>query len=96
MGGYEPSSQLLIISGKSAFYRGDVGQDAALRQVGDDLIEHGDGLIKAHRIDQQIGGKIHDLLVVEELPGVEEIFQLAPVHVKHPHLIIEAERFDQP
>jgi hypothetical protein len=93
-----PSELFLIVLGfKSALDRSNVGDDALLRQVGKGLsLNNGRVWSRLTALISMIGGKIQDLLVVQEPPGIEEILQPAAVHIKHSHFIIQAERLHQP
>jgi len=85
-----------IVLFQSVLYRGYIGEDGMLRQERDHLAEHLHGLLQVNSIDEEVGGKTGDLVLIIEPPGAEDILHLLMVAVVDGYLIVETERLGQP
>ena len=76
-------------------HAGDVADDALLGQVGNDLLEHWDGVLQRDGVDEQFGTELLDLLVGgETLTVVGEAHPLG-VALEDGHLMLKTQQVDE-
>ena len=88
-------ARLLVELPEVGLHRGDVADDALLRQVWNNLLEDGDGVLQRHGVDEQLGAERLYLFVGGEALAVVGEPHALGVALKHGHLVVETQQVDE-
>ena len=89
------ASTLLIKLLQVSLHRGNIADDAVLRQIGYHLLKDGDGILQRHRIDQQFGLEFANLLQLCEALAVVGKPHALRVAFIDGHLVLKAQQVDK-
>lgn len=91
MGGDVAVTAVLIEVLEVGLHRSDVGEDALLRQMGEQRLEGGEGVFEADGVDEEFGGKGLDFFKGGESLGVVEKAKAVWVDVVDGGFVLETE-----
>ncbi len=83
------TARLLVELLEVGLHGGYVADDALLGQVGQHLLEHGDGVFQRYGIDEQLGAELAYLLHLREALTVISEAHALRIFLKHGHFVVK-------